>query len=156
MWPRYHILVLAWINYTTSVQDLTPFWGSMEKNEDYHLLQFLCSLSWCTFFLSMPFSWRKVRSKIIFFSFFKKSQNRRFCFAIFSMKNASTEKTEYTMTKNTEKRRRCSLRFLIFETLSQRFLQNIFRNFQFFEKIKKTRSLRRPATVINYATSVQD
>ena len=36
----------------------------------------------------------------------KKSQNRRFCFAIFSVKNASTEKTEYTMTKSTEKRRR--------------------------------------------------
>ena len=30
----------------------------------------------------------------------------RFCFAIFSVKNASTEKTEYTMTKSTKKRRR--------------------------------------------------
>ena len=29
------------------------------------------------------------------------------------------------------------LRFFIFETLSQRFLQNIFRDFQFFEKSKK-------------------
>ena len=32
------------------------------------------------------------------FTFFQKSQNRQFCFAIFSMKIVSTEKTEYTTT----------------------------------------------------------
>merc|ERR1711888_197247 len=41
-----------------------------------------------------------------FFGFFQKSKNRRFCFAIFSVKNASTEKTEYTTTIRAEKRTR--------------------------------------------------
>ena len=52
------------------------------------------------------------------------------------MKNASTEKTKYTTTKSTENEEDGGLRFFIFETLSQRFLQNIFIDFQFFEKIK--------------------
>ena len=38
-----------------------------------------------------------------FFGFFQKNKNRRFCFAIFSVKNALTEKTEYTTTISTEK-----------------------------------------------------
>ena len=36
----------------------------------------------------------------------KLSKNRRFCFAIFSVKNASTEKTEYTTATSAEKGRR--------------------------------------------------
>ena len=38
-------------------------------------------------------------------AFLKKSQNRPFCFAIFSVKNASTEKIKYTTTICAEKRR---------------------------------------------------
>ena len=35
-----------------------------------------CSLSWCIlFFVSMDYSWRKLRKKIAFFGFFQKSQN---------------------------------------------------------------------------------
>ena len=60
----------------------------------------------CCFFLSNHFSWGILRNKITFFGFLKKSQNRHFCFAIFSMKNALTEKTKYTMTKSTEKQKR--------------------------------------------------
>ena len=41
-----------------------------------------------------------------FFGFFPKSKNTRFCFAIFSVKNVSTEKTEYTTTNSAEKQRR--------------------------------------------------
>ena len=84
-----------------------------------------------------------------FFGFFQKSQNKRFCFAIFSVKNALTKKMEYTMTKSTEKQKNSSLRFFIFETLSQRFLQNIFRNFQFFEKIKNDKF------AVTYSNSLQ-
>ena len=38
--------------------------------------------------------------------FSRLQQNRRFCFAIFSVKNASTEKTEYTTTISAEKGKR--------------------------------------------------
>ena len=48
----------------------------MEKMKTTIFFIFSCSLSWCTlFFLSMLFSWRKLRNKIAFFGFFQKSQN---------------------------------------------------------------------------------
>merc|ERR1711875_142895 len=81
----------------------------MEKMKTTIVFVLSCSSSWCTlFFLLMHFSWRKLRNKIAFFGFFQKSQNRQFCFEIFSMKNASTEKTKYTTTKSTEKRIKCT------------------------------------------------
>ena len=42
----------------------------------------------------------------LFSSFFQKSQNRWFCFMIFSMKNVSIEKMEYTTMNSTEKARK--------------------------------------------------
>ena len=77
---------------------------------------------------------------LAYFQFLKKRricrQNSRFCFTIFSMKNASTEKQSKPRGRAQKNEQDGHLQFLIFETLSQRFLQNIFRNFQFFEKIK--------------------
>ena len=46
----------------------------------------LCFFCWCIF------HGENCEKKSPFFSFFQKSQNRRFCFTIFSMKNALTEK----------------------------------------------------------------
>ena len=47
-----------------------------------------------------------LRNIFIDFHFFEKTQNRPFCFAFFSVKNASTEKMEYTTTISAEKGRR--------------------------------------------------
>ena len=67
-----------------------------KNEEDSHL----------RFFIFETLSQRFLQNIFIDFRFFEKTQNRRFCFAIFSMKNASTEKTEYTTTNSAEKRRR--------------------------------------------------
>ena len=76
-----------------------------------------------------------------FFGFFQKSRNRRFCFAIFSVKNASTEKTEYTTTKPTENARKLSSQIFDFQT----FVTEIFRfkvsHFSFFQNFQKTQIL---------------
>ena len=65
---------------------------------------FSCSLSWCTlFFLSMIFHGENCKTKLSFFGYFQKSQKRQFCFAIFSMKNASTEKNKVYHDKEHEK-----------------------------------------------------
>ena len=60
-----------------------------------------------------------------------------FCFANFFMKTRLTEKFEYTTTKPTENTLNCHLRFLIFETLSQRFFAAKLGFFQFFQKHQK-------------------
>ena len=73
---------------------LNHFLGVYRKNEDCHLLRFfhvlcrgvICFFCWCIF------HGENCETKSPFFSFFQKSQNRRFCFVIFSMKNAVTEK----------------------------------------------------------------
>ena len=118
---------------------IKPLSGGLQKKWrlPYSLLFRALRRGVLCFFCRCVFHGENCETKLPFFGLFQKSQNRQFCFAIFSMKNKSTEKTEYTTMKSKEKKEDGHLRFFIFETLSQRFLQNIFRNFQFFEKIKK-------------------
>ena len=76
-----------------------------------------------------------------FFGFFQKSQNRRFCFAIFSMKNASTEKTKYTTTESTEKRIKCTSPIFNFRNFVTEIFAKYFQKFSIFWKNKKRRIL---------------
>ena len=105
----------------------------------YILFVFPCSLLWCTlFFLSIHFSWRKSRNNIACFDFFEKSWKRQFCFTIFSMKNALTEKTKYTTTKSTEKRIKWPSLIFHFRNFVTEIFAKHFQKFSiFFHKIKK-------------------
>ena len=106
----------------------------------YILFVFPCYSSWCTlFFLSKHFSWRKSRNKITCFDFFEKSRKRRFCFAIFSMKNASTEKTKYTTTKSMEKRIKCTSPIFNFRNFVTEIFAKHFQKFSIFWKNIKRR-----------------
>ena len=62
------------------------------------LFVFPCSSSLCTlfFFCRCIFHGENRETKSPVLMFFKKSEKRRFCFAIFSIKNASTEKKQNT------------------------------------------------------------
>ena len=73
-----------------------------------------------------------------FFGFFQKSKNRRFCFAIFSMKNASTEKTlKYTTMKSTEKQIKCTSPIFYFRNFVTEIFAQQFQKFSiFFKKVK--------------------
>ena len=66
-------------------------------------------------------------------------QNSRFCFTIFSMKNASTEKTKYTTTKSTEKRTRWSSPIFNFWNFVTEIFAKHFQKFSIFWKNKKWR-----------------
>ena len=70
---------------------------SARKNEEDSSLRF---------FIFETLSQRFLQNIFIDFRFFEKTQNRPFCFAFFSVKNASTKKTEYTTTISAEKGRR--------------------------------------------------
>ena len=83
------------------------------------------------------------RKKTAFFAFFKKSQNRWFCFAIFSMKNASTEKTEYTTTKSTEKLRRWQCQIFHFRNFVTEIFAKHFQRFSIFWLHSTPRMLRK-------------
>ena len=98
---------------------LNHFLGVYGKMKTAIVFIFPCSSSWCTLFFSVDafFMEKIAKQNRLFSAFFQKSQNM-------SHGNGSS-----------------TFVFLIFETLSQRFLQNIFRNFQFFEKIKKKRQI---------------
>ena len=87
---------------------LNHFLGVYGKNEDYHPLCFfvLFIVVYFVFSVNAFFHGENCETKSPFSAFFKKAKKRQFCFAIFSMKNASTEKTKYTTTKSTKKRRR--------------------------------------------------
>ena len=74
----------------------TPRRSARKNEQDSHL----------RFFIFETLSQRFLQNIFIDFRFFEKTKNRQFCFAIFSVKNASTEKTEYTTTISAEKGKR--------------------------------------------------
>ena len=81
-------------------------WQSYENKKSEMTIFFLFPRwsSWYTpFFRWTHFSPRKTQNKMVCFEFFQKSQNRRFCFMIFSMKNVSIKKMEYTRMNSMEK-----------------------------------------------------
>ena len=101
------------------------------KNMTVFFFRALCHGILC-FFLLMLFHGENCETKSPFFGFFQKSQNRRFCFAIFSMKNASTEKTKYTTTKSTEKRIKCTSPIFNFRNFVTEIFAKHFQKFSIF------------------------
>ena len=76
--------------------------------------------------------WKNIKWRI-------RCQNSQFCFMIFSMKNASTEKTKYTTTKSTEKRIKCTSPILNFRNFVTEIFAKHFQTFSIFWKNKKRR-----------------
>ena len=118
-------------------------WQSFEneKSETAIFFVFPCSSQWCTpFFLSTHFSPRKSQNKIACFDFFEKSWKKAILFRNFLHEKCIDRKKSTPRQRAWKNQEDGHLRFLIFETLSHRFLQNIFRNFHFLKK-KTTNSL---------------
>ena len=99
---------------------------------------FLCSSSWCTLFFSVDafFMEKFVKQNHLFCLFFKKVKTGDFVsqFSRWKMRRPKKQSTPRRSARKNEEN--SSLRFFIFDTLSQRFLRNIFIDFQFFEKNK--------------------
>merc|ERR1712002_371468 len=77
-----------------------------------------------------------------FFRFFSKKSKQAILFHDFLHEKCVNRKNGvHHDEQHGKKQENSHLSFFILETLSQRFLQNIFRHFQFFEKIKMTNSL---------------
>ena len=114
--------------------------GVYRKNEDCHLLRssMLFVVVYFVFFVDAFFMEKIAKQNRLFSAFFQKSQNRQFCFAIFSMKNASTEK-KYTMTKSTEKQIKCTSPIFNFRNFVTEIFAKHFQKFSIFWKNIKRR-----------------
>ena len=79
----------------------------------FHALccEVLCFFCWCIF------HGENCKTKLPVLTFLKKAENGQFCFVIFSIKNASTEKTKYTTTKSTEKTKKMAVSIVFVDTL---------------------------------------
>ena len=90
-----------------------------------------CGVLW--FFCPCIFPGENRETKSLVLTFLKKAEKGKFVsqFSPWKMHRQKKQSTPQRRTRKNEEDG--SLRFFIFETLSQRFLQNIFRDFQFFD-----------------------
>ena len=101
----------------------------------YSFFRALCHGVLC-FFCQYIFMEKIAKVNRLFSALFKKVKTDDFVSWFFPWKMCQLKKWSTPRWTARKKQENSDLSFFIVKTLSQRFLQNIFRNFQFFEKNK--------------------